>query len=130
MQVKLNKNYYFVVTVAAEGDSVASHQGYHVQYVEPELYATATNANGAPGQPQTQMAYPVYTVGESATLYTSQGQYYAATATGNAGATGAVGYTTSGHYLVQQAVDEGLIATAQQRTSPQTTTAVSLNSDI
>lgn len=58
-------------------------------------------------------------------MYTSQGQYYAATATGTAAATGAVGYTTSGHYLVQQAVDEGLIATAQQRTSPQTTTAVS-----
>lgn len=69
----------------------------------------------------------MYTVGESGTLYASQGQYYAATATGAATGSGTVGYTTtSGHYLVQQTVDEGLIASNQQRTSPQTTAAVSV----
>lgn len=33
--------------VASEGDTVASHQGYHVQYVEPEIYATQTNGGQA-----------------------------------------------------------------------------------
>lgn len=70
-------------------------------------------------------AYPVYTVGETGTLYASQGQYYAATPTAAAASTGGVGYTTGGHYLVQQTVDEALITSAQQRTSPQTTAAVS-----
>lgn len=41
--------FFFCVLVAAEGDTVASHQGYHVQYVEPELYASQTNGG------QTQM---------------------------------------------------------------------------
>lgn len=60
-------------------------------------------------------------MGESATLYASQGQYYAA----NAGATAAPGYGTTGtHYLVQQTVDaDALIAST--RNSPQTTSAVS-----
>lgn len=39
---------YIGFTVAAESDTVASHQGYHVQYVESELYAS--QANGAQGQ--------------------------------------------------------------------------------
>ncbi|KAL3267789.1 hypothetical protein HHI36_006918, partial [Cryptolaemus montrouzieri] len=70
-------------------------------------------------------AYPVYTVGESGTLYSAgQSQYYAATNTGTATPTGTVGYTTTGgHYVVQQAVDtDGLITS---RNSPQTTNAVS-----
>ncbi|XP_018326811.1 DNA-binding protein RFX2 isoform X2 [Agrilus planipennis] len=107
---------FITVTVASEGETVASHQGYHVQYVEPEIYASQTNGG------QTQMAYPVYTVGESGTLYASQGQYYAAN-TGATGATNAVSYNTGGgHYLVQQTVDaEALIASS--RNSPQTTSA-------
>lgn len=62
----------------------------------------------------------MYTVGESATLYASQGQYYAA----NTGTTAATGYSTTGtHYLVQQTVDaDALIAST--RNSPQTTSAV------
>ena len=36
----------FVFSVA-EGDTVASHQGYHIQYVEPEIYATQTNSGQA-----------------------------------------------------------------------------------
>lgn len=108
---------FITVTVAQESDTVASHQGYHVQYVEPELYAA--QANGG----QAQMAYPVYTVGESGTIYANQGQYYA-TNTGTSGNATAVGYSTAGgHYLVQQAVDaETLIAST--RNSPQTTSAV------
>lgn len=63
----------------------------------------------------------MYTVGESATLYASQGQYYAA----NTGTPAATAYNTTGtHYLVQQTVDaEALIAST--RNSPQTTSAVS-----
>lgn len=70
-------------------------------------------------------AYPVYTVGESGTIYAaSQAQYYATNAT-NPGASTTVGYaTTAGHYLVQQTVDaDALIASS--RNSPQTTNAVS-----
>lgn len=71
-------------------------------------------------------AYPVYTVGESGTLYASQGQYYAAN-TGGSGGAAAVGYSASGtHYLVQQTVDaDALIAST--RNSPQTTNAVSFS---
>lgn len=36
-----------VFLVASEGEAVASHQGYHVQYVEPEIYATQTNGGQA-----------------------------------------------------------------------------------
>ncbi|KAK5644860.1 hypothetical protein RI129_006160 [Pyrocoelia pectoralis] len=107
---------FITVTVAQESDTVASHQGYHVQYVEPELYAAQANSG------QAQMAYPVYTVGESGTIYTNQGQYYAANTAASGNPT-AVGYSTAGgHYLVQQAVDaETLIAST--RNSPQTTSA-------
>ncbi|XP_017778326.1 PREDICTED: transcription factor RFX3 isoform X1 [Nicrophorus vespilloides] len=113
MYNRYSSNYHHV---ASEGDTVASHQGYHVQYVEPEIYASQTNGG------QAQMAYPVYTVGETGTLYASQGQYYAAN-TGNSTNSAAVGYTTTtGHYLVQQTVDgDGLIAPT--RHSPQTTSA-------
>ncbi|KAK9738198.1 hypothetical protein QE152_g10060 [Popillia japonica] len=108
--------HFITVTVASDSDTVASHQGYHVQYVEPEVYASQANAS------QAQMAYPVYTVGESGTLYASQGQYYAAH-TGATATASAVGYATpGGHYLVQQTVDtEALIAST--RNSPQTTNA-------
>ncbi|XP_063927251.1 transcription factor RFX3 isoform X1 [Zophobas morio] len=104
--------------VVAEGDTVASHQGYHIQYVEPEIYATQTNSG------QAQMAYPVYTVGETTTLYSAgQGQYYAATNAGASATPGTVGYsTTSGHYVVQQAVDPDTLI-ASTRNSPQTTNA-------
>ncbi|XP_045475335.1 transcription factor RFX3 isoform X2 [Harmonia axyridis] len=107
---------HFITVTVAEGDAVASHQGYHIQYVEPEIYATQT------GGGQAQMAYPVYTVGESGTLYSAgQNQYYAATNTGAAAPTATVGYTTGGHYVVQQAVDTESLITS--RNSPQTSNA-------
>lgn len=70
-------------------------------------------------------AYPVYTVGETTTLYSAgQGQYYAATNAGASATPGTVGYsTTSGHYVVQQAVDPDTLI-ASTRNSPQTTNAV------
>ncbi|XP_018564570.1 transcription factor RFX3 isoform X2 [Anoplophora glabripennis] len=115
---------HFITVTVAEGDTVASHQGYHIQYVEPEIYATQTNGG------QAQMAYPVYTVGESATLYPitnagqGQGQYYAATNSGTTAVTGTVGYTTTGgQYVVQHAVDAESLIPAN-RVSPQTTNAV------
>lgn len=112
---------HFITVTVAEGDSVASHQGYHIQYVEPEIYASQTNGG------QAQMAYPVYTVGESgATLYApgQAGQYYAATNTTGTAVTGAVGYsTTGGHYVVQQTVDNDALISST-RNSPQTTNAV------
>ncbi|XP_018564569.1 DNA-binding protein RFX2 isoform X1 [Anoplophora glabripennis] len=114
---------HFITVTVAEGDTVASHQGYHIQYVEPEIYATQTNGG------QAQMAYPVYTVGESATLYPitnagqGQGQYYAATNSGTTAVTGTVGYTTTGgQYVVQHAVDAESLIPAN-RVSPQTTNA-------
>lgn len=70
----------------------------------------------------------MYTVGETTTLYPAgQGQYYAATNTGTSATAATVGYsTTSGHYVVQQAVDpESLIGST--RNSPQTTSAVSFS---
>lgn len=39
--------FFFSVLVASEGETVASHPGYHVQYVEPEIYATQTNGGQA-----------------------------------------------------------------------------------
>ncbi|XP_049823051.1 DNA-binding protein RFX2 isoform X2 [Aethina tumida] len=109
---------HFITVTVAESDAVASHPGYHIQYVEPEIYASQTNA------PQTQVAYPVYTVGDTGTLYTSgQGQYYATTNPGTTAVTGAVGYAATGnHYVVQQTVEESLITSS--RNSPQTTNAV------
>ncbi|XP_050511778.1 DNA-binding protein RFX2 isoform X1 [Diabrotica virgifera virgifera] len=114
--------HYITVTVA-ESDTVASHQGYHIQYVEPEIYATQTNGG------QAQMAYPVYTVGESATLYPianagqGQSQYYAATNSGTTTVTGTVGYTTTGgQYVVQHTVDADSLISSN-RVSPQTTSA-------
>ncbi|XP_076265955.1 regulatory transcription factor Rfx isoform X2 [Rhynchophorus ferrugineus] len=109
---------HFITVTVAEGDAVASHQSYHIQYVEQEIYASQTNGG------QTQMAYPVYTVGDSTTLYPitnagqAQGQYYAAAAPSSAGpnsttaVTGTtVGYTAAtGQYVVQHTVDpEALI---------------------
>lgn len=74
-------------------------------------------------------AYPVYTVGDSATLYPitnaagqGQGQYYTATNSGTTTVTGTVGYTTGGQYVVQHTVEEPIITS--QRVSPQTTNAV------
>ncbi|CAG9819392.1 unnamed protein product [Phaedon cochleariae] len=114
---------HFITVTVAEGDTVASHQGYHIQYVEPEIYASQTNGG------QTQMAYPVYTVGESATLYPianagqGHGQYYAATNTGTTTVTGTVGYTTTGgQYVVQHTVDADSLIPSN-RVSPQTTNA-------
>ncbi|XP_019763070.2 DNA-binding protein RFX2 isoform X1 [Dendroctonus ponderosae] len=120
---------HFITVTVAEGDAVASHQSYQIQYVEQEIYASQTNG----GQPQ--MAYPVYTVGDSTTLYPiantgqGQGQYYAAPAA-NAGGGGTtavtgttVGYSAAtGQYVVQHAVDaESLIPTT--RIGPQGATA-------
>ncbi|XP_066247935.1 transcription factor RFX3 isoform X2 [Euwallacea similis] len=122
---------HFITVTVAEGDAVASHQSYHIQYIEQEIYASQNNG----GQPQ--MAYPVYTVGDSATtLYPianatqGQSQYYAApvsNSTGNSttAVTGTtVGYsTTTGQYVVQHTVDpESLIPTT--RIGPQTASAV------
>ncbi|XP_045475337.1 transcription factor RFX3 isoform X3 [Harmonia axyridis] len=112
---------HFITVTVAEGDAVASHQGYHIQYVEPEIYATQTG--GGQAQMLYSRAYPVYTVGESGTLYSAgQNQYYAATNTGAAAPTATVGYTTGGHYVVQQAVDTESLITS--RNSPQTSNAV------
>ncbi|KAJ8984793.1 hypothetical protein NQ317_003707 [Molorchus minor] len=102
---------HFITVTVAEGDTVASHQGYHIQYVESEIYATQTNGG------QAQMAYPVYTVGDSTTLYPisnagqPQGQYYTATNAGATAVSGTVGYTTTGgQYVVQHTLDaESLI---------------------
>lgn len=76
-------------------------------------------------------AYPVYTVGDSATLYPianaaqGQNQYYAATNSGTTTVTGTVGYTTTGgQYVVQHTVDAESLIPAN-RVSPQTTSAVS-----
>ncbi|XP_066992717.1 DNA-binding protein RFX2 isoform X2 [Anabrus simplex] len=131
--------HYITVTVS-EADAVGSDavsQGVHptyVQYVEGSTeQAIYAAANG-------QMAYPVYTVGETGTMYTpASGQYYS-------GNTTAVTYsqvanslaqgTTSGQllaqgngtYLIQQqGVDPDAahtLITAAQRSSPQTVTAV------
>ncbi|XP_050304427.1 transcription factor RFX3 isoform X3 [Anthonomus grandis grandis] len=121
---------HFITVTVAEGDAVASHQSYHIQYVEQEIYSSQNNG----GQPQ--MAYPVYTVGDSTTLYPitnagqSQSQYYATTPASNstssttgavAGAT--VGYSAAGQYVVQHTVDpESLIPTT--RIAPQAANAV------
>ncbi|XP_050304426.1 DNA-binding protein RFX2 isoform X2 [Anthonomus grandis grandis] len=120
---------HFITVTVAEGDAVASHQSYHIQYVEQEIYSSQNNG----GQPQ--MAYPVYTVGDSTTLYPitnagqSQSQYYATTPASNstssttgavAGAT--VGYSAAGQYVVQHTVDpESLIPTT--RIAPQAANA-------
>ncbi|XP_069703475.1 DNA-binding protein RFX2-like isoform X2 [Periplaneta americana] len=129
--------HYITVTVSesdAVGSDTVAAQGVHptyVQYVEGSadqaIYA-ATNG---------QMAYPVYTVGETGTMYTpASGQYYS-------GNTTAVTYsqvassltqgTTAGQllaqgngaYLIQQGVDPDTAHTliAAQRASPQTVTA-------
>lgn len=121
---------HFITVTVAEGDAVASHQSYHIQYVEQEIYASQTNGG------QAQMAYPVYTVGDSTTLYPianagqGQGQYYAASAANSGGnsttaVTGTtVGYSaTTGQYVVQHTVDpETLIPTT--RIAPQAASAV------
>lgn len=82
-------------------------------------------------------AYPVYTVGDSTTLYPianagqAQGQYYAAPVSNSGGSsttavTGAtVGYSAStGQYVVQHTVDpESLLPTS--RIAPQAASVVS-----
>ncbi|XP_060528233.1 transcription factor RFX3 isoform X2 [Cylas formicarius] len=119
---------HFITVTVADGEAVASHQGYHIQYVEPEIYASQTN--GGP----TQMAYPVYAVGDSAaTLYPitntgqAQGQYYATAnpnSSGNTTTGTTVGYTTAGgQYVVHHAVDAETLIPAT-RLSPQTANAV------
>ncbi|GFG33837.1 hypothetical protein Cfor_11041, partial [Coptotermes formosanus] len=115
-------------TVAAQGVPPT-----YVQYVEGSadqaIYA-ATNG---------QMSYPVYTVGETGTMYTpASGQYYSGNTTAvtysqvasnlTQGATaGQLLAQGNGAYLIQQGVDPDAAHTliAAQRASPQTVTAPS-----
>ncbi|RZF36599.1 hypothetical protein LSTR_LSTR007302, partial [Laodelphax striatellus] len=126
--------HYITVTVpdteAVTGDGVA-HSAY-VQYVESTPDQTIyTTTNG-------QMAYPVYTVGESGTMYTpASGQYYTpgnttpvtysqVTAGSLNGQTqgGAAAQLLSSTYLIQQTVDGTDTIIASNRSSPQTVSAV------
>ncbi|GLG98175.1 Uncharacterized protein GBIM_04773 [Gryllus bimaculatus] len=129
--------HYITVTVS-ESDAVGSDavsQGVHptyVQYVEGSEQAIYAATNG-------QMAYPVYTVGETGTMYTpATGQYYSGNTTAvtysqvasslaPGAATGQLLAQGNGTYLIQQGVDPDQAHTliAAQRTSPQTVTAVS-----
>ncbi|KAK7872733.1 hypothetical protein R5R35_011870 [Gryllus longicercus] len=124
-------------TVVSESDAVGSDavsQGVHptyVQYVEGSEQAIYAATNG-------QMAYPVYTVGETGTMYTpATGQYYSGNTTAvtysqvasslaPGAATGQLLAQGNGTYLIQQGVDPDQAHTliAAQRTSPQTVTAV------
>nr|CAD7403312.1 unnamed protein product [Timema poppensis] len=128
--------HYITVTVS-EGDAVGTDavaQGVHptyVQYVEGSadqaIYA-ATNG---------QMAYPVYTVGETGTMYTpATGQYYTGNSTAvtysqvagslaQGGAAGQLLAQGNGAYLIQQGVDPETAHSiiAAQRASPQTVAA-------
>ncbi|KAK7872728.1 hypothetical protein R5R35_011870 [Gryllus longicercus] len=128
--------HYITVTVS-ESDAVGSDavsQGVHptyVQYVEGSEQAIYAATNG-------QMAYPVYTVGETGTMYTpATGQYYSGNTTAvtysqvasslaPGAATGQLLAQGNGTYLIQQGVDPDQAHTliAAQRTSPQTVTAV------
>ncbi|GLG98174.1 hypothetical protein R5R35_011870 [Gryllus longicercus] len=127
--------HYITVTVS-ESDAVGSDavsQGVHptyVQYVEGSEQAIYAATNG-------QMAYPVYTVGETGTMYTpATGQYYSGNTTAvtysqvasslaPGAATGQLLAQGNGTYLIQQGVDPDQAHTliAAQRTSPQTVTA-------
>nr|CAD7454689.1 unnamed protein product [Timema tahoe] len=128
--------HYITVTVS-DGDAVGTDavaQGVHptyVQYVEGSadqaIYA-ATNG---------QMAYPVYTVGETGTMYTpATGQYYTGNSTAvtysqvagslaQGGAAGQLLAQGNGAYLIQQGVDPETAHSiiAAQRASPQTVAA-------
>ncbi|XP_055697324.1 DNA-binding protein RFX2 isoform X2 [Phlebotomus papatasi] len=106
------RSYAPLTTVVSSQDNVASHGAYHVQYVDSELYTTT-------GQGQTQMAYPVYAVGD----YGTGGQQYYATATGNYTASGTTATNhSSSEYIVP--VDDSLLSSTQTRASPQTIAAV------
>nr|CAD7256512.1 unnamed protein product [Timema shepardi] len=129
--------HYITVTAVSEGDAVGTDavaQGVHptyVQYVEGSadqaIYA-ATNG---------QMAYPVYTVGETGTMYTpATGQYYTGNSTAvtysqvagslaQGGAAGQLLAQGNGAYLIQQGVDPETAHSiiAAQRASPQTVAA-------
>ncbi|XP_055678770.1 DNA-binding protein RFX2 isoform X1 [Lutzomyia longipalpis] len=105
------RSYAPLTTVVSSQDNVASHGAYHVQYVDSELYTTT-------GQGQTQMAYPVYAVGD----YGTGGQQYYATATGNYSTSGTTASNhSSSDYIVP--VDETILSTNQTRASPQTIAA-------
>ncbi|PSN51087.1 Transcription factor RFX3 [Blattella germanica] len=129
--------HYITVTVSdsdAVGSDTVAAQGVHptyVQYVEGSgdqaIYA-ATNG---------QMAYPVYTVGETGTMYTpASGQYYSSNNTAvtysqvaNSLTQGATASQLlaqgNGAYLIQQGVDPDTAHTLiAARASPQTVAAV------
>ncbi|XP_050082643.1 DNA-binding protein RFX2 isoform X3 [Anopheles aquasalis] len=85
---------YITVTVSS-ADNVPNHHTY-VQYVDSDMYTTAN-------QGQTQMSYPVYTVGDYGTngqQQQQQQQYYATTGnysnTGTGSSSGAHSDTTAG----------------------------------
>ncbi|XP_023723000.1 DNA-binding protein RFX2 isoform X3 [Cryptotermes secundus] len=129
--------HYITVTVTdsdAVGSDAVAAQGVHptyVQYVEGSAdQAIYASSNG-------QISYPVYTVGETGTMYTAaSGQYYSGNTTAvtysqvasnlTQGATaGQLLAQGNGAYLIQQGVDPDTAHTliAAQRASPQTVTA-------
>lgn len=129
------------LAVSSQDSGHHGGQAYHVQYVDSEtLYSTG-------GQQQTQMAYPVYAVGD----YSSSGQQYYTTTTttpqqpsssngyNNSGASSTVTTTTNSHApqtaittsnsSQQYLVDESILSTGSStpqpsRDSPQTIAAV------
>ncbi|XP_055610485.1 uncharacterized protein LOC129757322 isoform X2 [Uranotaenia lowii] len=77
---------YITVTVSSP-DNVQNHHTY-VQYVDSDMYTTA-------GQGQTQMAYPVYAVGDYSSTAGGQ-QYYATGGNGGGGGNGTSGGNGTG----------------------------------
>ncbi|KAK9501134.1 hypothetical protein O3M35_002232 [Rhynocoris fuscipes] len=117
--------HYITVTASETGNEDVAHS--YVQYIESTGEQTIyTTSNG-------QM-YPVYTVGESGTMYTpTSGQYYSpgnttpVTYTQVAAAAAAAGQTQllgNAAYLIQQGVEAEHGIITGTRASPQTVAAV------
>ncbi|XP_050535558.1 DNA-binding protein RFX2-like isoform X2 [Daktulosphaira vitifoliae] len=112
-----------VPTLVPETETVGSEDVSHstyVQYVEGTAGDQAIFTNG-------QMAYPVYTVGESGTMYqTGQTHYYTPSTNSYSQVTNTLGQPTcqaqiigNGTYIIQQNVDnDHTIITTAQRDSP------------
>ncbi|VVC39293.1 DNA-binding RFX-type winged-helix domain,Winged helix-turn-helix DNA-binding domain [Cinara cedri] len=110
-----------VPTLVPETEAVGSDDVGHSTYVQ---YVEGTGehsifTNG-------QMAYPVYTVGESGTMYqTGQTHYYTPSTNSYSQVTNTLGQPTcqaqiigNGTYIIQQNVDNDHIITTTQRDSP------------
>ncbi|XP_050437587.1 DNA-binding protein RFX2-like isoform X2 [Adelges cooleyi] len=128
--VTVENGHYIVAASVPETETVGSDDVGHstyVQYVEGTT-DQAIFTNG-------QMAYPVYTVGESGTMYqTGQTHYYTPSTNSYSQVTNTLGQPTcqaqiigNGTYIIQQNVDNDhtIIATAQ-RDSPNS----ALSSDV